>query len=1135
MAKNNFNISLCTLNVNGLIDSKKSRLLLTQLSLYPKVNVFALQETHTATVSTDNFLVFSSPGSSRSCGCTTLIRKQFLIDNHLEVVNHRTISQGRLLVVKLRSTSSTLEFSIINIYAPNPPGERKRFYSETLLPALDIGSFYIILGDFNCYMSPNDSTSVSATKKDGLEGRVEIESICNVLQLDEGNFQGNSDRFTWHHPNAQVASRLDRVYKPKDWCAHFYHKHCAFSDHCMVFCDVSLSGVVTSSENRSFWKLNTSILTESNYQAQIDNLFRDFCSLRPYYDTASSFWEALKSRIRKVTITYCKNRKQNYEGDIIDLENKINQLRCSPNQTPADKAEIVNCRLLLDALSKQRLEGIFVRTRLDREFYDEKATSFFFDRIRHRRSKGEIKAIRGPDSQIHSDQTSIEHLFTQFYRDLYGKAGDLNLETQSGLLSEFTESPDIDHESSISPTKESLRKIMYDMKCNKTPGPDGIPVEFYKQFFEMCAPILMEVYSEIIEKEILPSSMLESVFVLLNKEGDQLDMANKRPISLLNTDYKIFASFLKDQALSEHLGQVISNEQLCGIKGRSIQDGVCLLRDVIDYYRGSRSNYCAVSLDQRKAFDMVDRNFLYQALEKIGFHNTFIRIIKLLYSDTVARVQINGHLTDYFPLERGVRQGCPLSPLLYVIYIDALIRKFKKDLVGIPVCGSRVFVSAYADDLLLFCHKDELNTVFSICQQFQKATGSQVNVQKTKILEFPGCRVPPEYRVEQLKYLGINYSFRSHKRVVKNNYSVVYDVIEKKIGHISKLSISLKGKAIIVNTLLMPAYYHLSAVFLPASKQIKSLCKLVFSFLWGQGKLEVISRKIMCTPLASGGLGIVKLPERLQSFYLYSNLTRLVEANLPQVNPRLVLFRYNFSERVRLLYPQFFELREPHKFELTKPYQVLHSLLHQIRDRLTAAAPLAPAISQIHQWLIGKEEVLPLCHPPGDWSQQEVASIYKVISYGRVATPASDFIWRSIRGALKTGEKLRDFKIPNLRTACIFCTSELESVCHLYLFCNFLKPIRAILLGLAQDVVGRTTPERDILFLITGLSPARVLKSTQIFLVNLVGRVNQIIWFHRNDFLFSRRDAPDINSLVIQVNSNITQYKKQYLRVDDEN
>jgi hypothetical protein len=222
-----------------------------------------------------------------------------------------------------------------------------------------------------------------------------------------------------------------------------------------------------------------------------------------------------------------------------------------------------------------------------------------------------------------------------------------------------------------------------------------------------------------------------------------------------------------------------------------------------------------VSLDQRKAFDMVNRSFLMAAMEKLGYGADFINILSALYSDTGARVQVNGYLSDRFPVGHGVRQGCPTSPLLYTIYVESLLIQLSTRLSGIPVCGSRIQVSAYADDIVVFSHRLDINKIFSVCQSFARATGSEANVDKTGILPFPGCTVH-SYSVATLKYLGVDLSFQSHCRVVRNNVRSLLDKVDKRTSHLSTLNISLKGRAFLVNTLLAPCFSILASFMCPA-------------------------------------------------------------------------------------------------------------------------------------------------------------------------------------------------------------------------------------------------------------------------------------------------------------------------------
>lgn len=1131
---NNIDFQVCSLNVNGLGSTTKTRLLSAQMDLFPFVSIFALQETHAASyINNNRFQSFISPGTGRSCGCIILVSHQFLVDNSLSVQGFQHDGQGRLAVLSLVSqVDSNFVLKIFSVYAPNNPSERRDFFTNSLAAHLDLTSKHIILGDFNCVMNLSDTTSRSAHIS-ALQGRAEITDLCNTFELNEGDFDSTNPgvRYTWHHQNEQMASRLDRVYKPISWPATYYHRRCAFSDHSMVFCSLSSGSLLSSiTKHNTFWKINNSILTHSTYLGAINQLFSDTQTLRPLFDSACSYWDHLKGRIKNVTKSYCRRVAKQRRADIDRLEQELKFLRSLPNPiTPTISQDIQQLKEQLDHIQKERLEGLFVRSRLEREFFDEKCTRFFFDRIRQRKSRSNITAIRGLDNSIYTNQVEIEGLLVDYYKQLYDVSPELDNEVSDEFLSELPTVLGASETFLSQPDKDSLREVLYRMKNNKTPGPDGLSVEFFKTFFDACAPLLLDVYSEIMDGGAAPASMSQSVFVLLKKEGDQLDMSNKRPISLLNVDYKLFASFLNEKYLSRHLDKVVSPEQLCGVRGRSIQDGLCLMRDVIDYYSDRFSIFYAVSLDQRKAFDMVDRNFLFRSLRKLGFDEKFISVLRTLYSNTTAQIQVNGNLTDVFQLKRGMRQGCPLSPLLYTIYIESLVLTFKRELSGVPVCGTQVFISAYADDILIFCHEGEIHKVFTLCDQFKRATGSQVNVHKTRILCFPGSDAPPEYKTAELKYLGVVYSFLGHKQVVKLNYSILSEKVKKKIGYLSRLSITLKGKVLVVNALLAPIYYHIASVYLPKPDDIKKLERCFFSFLWGEGKREVLARSVVKTTLENGGLGLVRIEERLRSFYVYANLTRLVEGILPQDSPRHSIFRYNFSDRVRRLYPDVFSLKEPHRLRLTEAYNLLYSLFVMLRDKLEHLAPSVPSLSALMQFFSKEEKTLSLVHPPGPWSEGVTKAVYSILCYGQVFTHVSDFLWRSVRGGLKTGEFISRYKIPGLVTTCVFCKAETESVCHLFLFCKVLKPVRERLLLLVENVAGRSTPERDILFLITGLSPVRVNKPTEIFFVNVTGSVNRAIWFRRNDMIFGQQQLSDIQGLLFAVESIISRIKDKFL------
>lgn len=142
---------------------------------------------------------------------------------------------------------------------------------------------------------------------------------------------------------------------------------------------------------------------------------------------------------------------------------------------------------------------------------------------------------------------------------------------------------------------------------------------------------------------------------------------------------------------------------MCGVQGRSIFDGL-IYKDIIEYSEQKRFTGILTSVDQKKAFDMVDHGFLFRVLLKLGFNPELVQLIQQLSMNMSTSIQVNVFLSNKVSIERGVRQGCPLSPTLYIIYIQAFLNLFKAgNVTGLHMPGSeRAIFTAYADDLLFF-------------------------------------------------------------------------------------------------------------------------------------------------------------------------------------------------------------------------------------------------------------------------------------------------------------------------------------------------------------------------------------------------------------------------------------------------
>jgi len=222
----------------------------------------------------------------------------------------------------------------------------------------------------------------------------------------------------------------------------------------------------------------------------------------------------------------------------------------------------------------------------------------------------------------------------------------------------------------------------------------------------------------------MTDTMRRAVITLIQKSGDTEDLNSWRPISLQNCDTKILAKIIANR-LRPNLETLTSQTQVCSVPGRQIQDHTILVREIITYANHKRIPTFIVSVDQEKAIDKVSWEFMFEVLRRLGLPEGFIEMVKVLYSNPESCLNVNGELTPFILIMRGVRQGCPLSLLLYILVAEALGLAIKScpEIKGFKMPGyDPIPVLQYADDTNLIVQNiDSINAALRIFDTYCKA------------------------------------------------------------------------------------------------------------------------------------------------------------------------------------------------------------------------------------------------------------------------------------------------------------------------------------------------------------------------------------------------------------------------------
>jgi hypothetical protein len=373
----------------------------------------------------------------------------------------------------------------------------------------------------------------------------------------------------------------------------------------------------------------------------------------------------------------------------------------------------------------------------------DKNTRFFHRVASSRRSKKHLWDIEDENGILHHSQADIKSAAFNHYKAFFQATPAPSLAAQIETASLFPKMVTTEEALALeSPcTKEELLEVIKGFKKEKSPGPDGWSVELYLHFFDLMWQDLLDVVEDARIRGKVNSQLNNTFIVLIPKSNLPRQFKDFRPISLCNLCYKIISKIIA-RRLRPFLSRALSEEQLGFLKGRQILDAVGVAQECIHSIKTKKLKAILLKLDLKKAFDCINWNFLHLILIQSGFGTITTNWILGCISSATLAILINGEATKVFHCERGLRQGCPLSPLTFILILEGLSILLKnsqagRHLKGIKVAGlTHILHILFVDDVLILSNANlaEWTIIHSILNTFCVVSGLEINVHKSVFL-----------------------------------------------------------------------------------------------------------------------------------------------------------------------------------------------------------------------------------------------------------------------------------------------------------------------------------------------------------------------------------------------------------------
>lgn len=771
-----------------------------------------------------------------------------------------------LIAAQITEQAQNSDWFLIAVYGDPKRKDNPAIWSE-IESFLSQDASVLVIGDFNAI--------ISATEKWG--GQESLSSPNKAFRswvnqsglIDLGHI---GPAYTWSNyqqGHANISERLDRGLASLPWTLHnpaaaVFHLPRFNSDHLPILI-----------RPKQPPKKHKPTFRVENWWASREG-FKEVCVAAA--QQGGSDWSKVRDSFQQLVHDWGGNSK-NPDTMLKEVEAQMLQL-LSQNPDLISREVEKNLQEEHERCLRMHEQYWFQRSRVNFATMGDRNSKFYHASAVTRGRRNLIGSLLQPNGEWLTKECDIKRAFISHFKAIFSAGPRLTVQAcyPPQLLLSLPRVQE--HTASILDSIPSAHEIfaaVMTLGPNKAPGSDGINAKLIQENWSEFGPAVISEVLLFFQTGAMKPEIARTNMVLIPKSLEANTVGSFRPISICNFIYKVISKVLAIR-LKPLMRMCVSRSQCAFLPGRDITENIILLREILHSFKQKhykRPEFC-LKVDLSKAFDRMNWDFLTEMLTLYGFPTRFTGWVMSCVKSAQFSLVFNGRSDGFFKPTCGLRQGCALSPYLFILGMDLLSRHLRHLLSANLLTGIKPAPSAapltdclYADDLLIFgaaTETEALRIRDALCS-FASVSSQQVGPDKSTI--WFSVATPQTEIAHLSNLLGVPINNESPRYLGapiadgRSSHDFLIESFSARLSAWKGHTLSPAGRLVLIKSTLqsIPVFY-MSTSKIP-TKVIKSLTAIMRGFFWGKGDkvryLSYVAWDKICRPIEEGGLGVKDL------------------------------------------------------------------------------------------------------------------------------------------------------------------------------------------------------------------------------------------------------------------------------------